>query len=295
MQRVILTMLYNYDNNKKSYNKKSYNNKKSYLSFFSLISALFFSLSLFSSCTGVINTVDPDGGTSDDGGTTEDALAEDVEVTPDTSTDPCDGIDCGVHGSCIVAGESPVCDCDEGYRPEGLSCVEEDPIDPCEGVTCGSNAHCDDGLCVCDEGYEGNPETGCTSILTEEEMARTELIDIARAELGYCEGTDDRPYMQWQPGLWCYDFVAWVYDECSYSLPSPLSLPKYYINDLPAGWHPKPGDLIKFNIQHYGMVEDVSPDGETIYTIEGNVNSCVTTRTVSQSSLEYYGYLESYF
>lgn len=249
------------------------------------------------SCTGVFTPADSDGGTSADpeGGISADGDTQDGEILQDGFFDPCDSVDCGPHGDCIAAGQSPVCDCDEGYRPDGLTCVEEEPVDPCEGVVCGDNAHCDNGLCVCDPDHEGNPETGCTPIYTQEDMVRAELVEIARAELGFCEGTHDRPYMQWQPGYWCYDFVAWVYNECSYNLPTPLSLPVHYVDNLPAGWRPKAGDLIKFNIQHYGMVEDVSEDGQTIYTIEGNVNYCVTTRTVSQSSLEYYGYLENLF
>jgi hypothetical protein len=173
--------------------------------------------------------------------------------------------------------------------------VEDDPTDPCEGVTCGTNAHCDTGVCVCDSGYEGDPETSCDPVQTQEQLVRQELVDIATAELGYCEGVDDRPYMQWQPGYWCYDFVSWVYDQCSYSLPSPLSLPTYYTDSLPQGWRPEAGDLIKYNIQHYGMVAGVSADGQTVYTIEGNVNSCVMERSTTDTSVEYYGSLENQF
>jgi hypothetical protein len=234
-------------------------------------------------------TVDPDA-TVDDDGDTVDGTPE-----PDAQPDPCDGIDCGPNGVCAVAGQSPVCECDPGYHPDGLTCVEDDPVDPCEGITCGTNAHCEDGLCVCDTGYEGDPETACDPIMTQEQQVRQELVDIAAAEVGFCEGVDDRPYMQWQPGLWCYDFVSWVYSECSYSLPSPLSLPQYDTDNLPQGWRPEPGDLIKFNIQHYGMVAEVSPDGQTVYTIEGNVNSCVMERSTSDSAVEYYGSLDSVF
>jgi hypothetical protein len=249
-------------------------------------------------CTGVVNpgeVEDGDGGVGSDAVATSDALPEDASPEPDADIDPCEGISCGAHGTCVVAGESPVCECDEGYHPEGLSCVEDDPIDPCEGVVCGDNAHCEDGLCVCDPDYEGDPQAGCTPIMTTEQTVRAELVDIATAELGYCEGVDDRPYMQLQPGLWCYDFVSWVYSQCSYGLPSPLSLPQHYTDSLPQGWRPEPGDLIKFNIQHYGMVSEVSPDGQTIYTIEGNVNSCVMSRTTSDMSVEYYGTLENEF
>ncbi len=40
--------------------------------------------------------------------------------------------------------------------------------DPCESVQCGTNAHCVQGHCVCDTGYEGDPETECTVIQTHD-------------------------------------------------------------------------------------------------------------------------------
>ena len=36
--------------------------------------------------------------------------------------------------------------------------------DPCDNVTCGTNAHCSNGSCYCDYGYEGNAYSGCTKI-----------------------------------------------------------------------------------------------------------------------------------
>jgi hypothetical protein len=208
---------------------------------------------------------------------------------------PCASVDCGAYGECVDIGGEAACDCAGGYHSEGLSCVENPPPGPCENVVCGEHAGCTDGLCECLDGYEGDPTAGCTATNPTEEAARQELVDIATAELGYCEGVDDRPYMQYQPGLWCYDFVAWVYQQSSYSLPSPLSLPKYYVGSLPGWWRPEPGDLIKFTIQHYGMVADVSPDGQIITTIEGNVNLCVMSRSTSDPSVEYYGTLDAVF
>ncbi|MDY0001174.1 MAG: EB domain-containing protein, partial [Polyangia bacterium] len=163
--------------------------------------------------------------------------------------DPCEGVSCGV-GTCVVIGQEPDCLCPTGFHAEDLSCVADPPPDPCENTQCGENAHCDHGVCICDDGYEGNPVTGCTPISTQNDLCRAELVNIAMAELGYCEGTDSRPYMQYQPGYWCYDFVAWVYEQSSCSPPSPLSLPRKTVGSLPAGWRPAPGDLIKFTIQH---------------------------------------------
>ena len=47
--------------------------------------------------------------------------------------------------------ENGICLCNEGYELKNGQCVE---IDPCRNVTCGSNEHCENGTCVCDSGYE---------------------------------------------------------------------------------------------------------------------------------------------
>ena len=206
---------------------------------------------------------------------------------------PCDGVTCSGLGTCSVVGAAAVCECELGYHADGLTCVVDPAPDPCDTVTCGANALCDLGVCVCLDGFEGNPQTGCTAIPSTEDTVRQELVDIASAELGFCEGTDQRPYMEWQPGLWCYDFVAWVYAQSSHGLPTPISLPTYAAGSLPQGWRPEAGDLIKFTIQHYGMVKSVSADGQVISTIEGNVNYCVMARSISLSDVEYFGYLDS--
>ena len=250
-----------------------------------------------------------DGTDVDAGGETiQDTLpdGQDDQVDPDTPLDPaddetagdsaevppgCEGVTCSGHGVCVSPGGTPSCQCETGYVPSGLSCE----ADPCASVTCGANARCAAGACACDEGFEGDPIAGCTPVVTTEDQVRAQLVEIARAELGMCEGVDDRPYMLYQPGLWCYDFVAWVYEQADYALPSPLSLPIYSVGSLPDGWRPEPGDLIKFTYQHYGMVAELSPDGMTITTVEGNYSSCVATRTIMDSEVEYYGSLESVF
>ena len=233
-------------------------------------------------------SVPPDGGDRDaPEGRPFDAGAEASEPWADAGPDPCLGVDCSGHGTCVVQNATAVCQCDTGYEPSGLDCV---PSDPCEGVTCGANAHCTNGVCECDQGYSGDPYTHCDSDL--ENQVRQELVDIALAELGSCEGVDDKPYMQNQPGAWCYDFVAWVYSQSSWRLPQPISLPHVAADEVPGTFLPEPGDLIKFTIQHFGMVRSVSADGHTIETVEGNVNSCVVTRTIDLSRVEYFGSLE---
>jgi hypothetical protein len=124
-------------------------------------------------------------------------------------------------------------------------------------------------------------------------MVRAELVKIAKAEVGNCEGKTSRPYMKKQPGNWCYDFVAWVYEQSGCALPSPLSLPHHAARNQSTAWQPKPGDMIKFTIQHYGMVEKVMADGR-IRTLEGNFNRCVATRDVGAEKISYYGSLEEF-
>lgn len=171
---------------------------------------------------------------------------------------------------------------------------DDDASEECDGVTCGDNAHCEADECVCDDGFEGDPYEACEPYESEEARIRQELVDIATAELGFCEGTDERPYMEQQPGQWCYDFVAWVYSQADEGLPAPINLPQMYIDSMPDDWRPAAGDLIKYNIQHYGMVASLSEDEITVYTLEGNVNYCVMERSTTDVDVSYYGTLEDW-
>ncbi len=204
----------------------------------------------------------------------------------------------------LGCGESPFAETpydDDGGDDDGADddtvgdddAGDDDAGDPCDDVVCGDNAHCEAGDCFCDDGFEGDPWTACDPIVSEEERIRAELVEIAMAEEGMCEGVDDRPYMQYQPGYWCYDFVAWVYEQADEGLPSPISLPEVWV-PVPEGWRPQPGDLIKYEIQHYGMVASLSGDELTVFTIEGNVNYCVMQRSTTDAAVEYYGTLEDW-
>ncbi len=64
-----------------------------------------------------------------------------------TDPDACDGIDCGLHGTCT----NGVCDCTDGYT--GIDCSI--PPDPCAGIDCGAHGTCQNGSCVCSDGYTG--------------------------------------------------------------------------------------------------------------------------------------------
>ncbi|MBI5531865.1 MAG: CHAP domain-containing protein [Deltaproteobacteria bacterium] len=130
---------------------------------------------------------------------------------------------------------------------------------------------------------------------SQETLVRNEILAVANAEVGYCSN-DARPYMLAQPGLWCWDFVDWVYEQAGknlgMSLPSPDDTKKIWSKSPPAGWLPEGGDLIKYWIQHYGLVETSSPDGKHLTTIEGNYNDCVVKVDRARSEVNWFGSLD---
>ena len=78
------------------------------------------------------------------------------------AANPCEGVTCSGHGSCIVtASNEAFCACDQGYRREGTSCVLTTAT--CSGVNCGQNGFCvitsaNQPLCVCNQGYHWDGE-----------------------------------------------------------------------------------------------------------------------------------------
>ncbi len=97
---------------------------------------------------------------------------------------------------------------------------------------------------------------------------------------------------------WCSEFVSWVYRAGGYSL-SPVDDPEWvigtsrelrrwfrrrgrWISHQDPGWDcfvPSPGDYVRYNYRnkggHSGIVLRVSHNGDTLYTVEGNVNTMV--------------------
>ena len=82
---------------------------------------------------------------------------------------------CGVDdsactGPCVgvICGPNAHCEdgdcfCDNGY--EGNPILGCDPTDPCSGVTCGTNAYCFEGECHCQNGYDGDPMVACVAVV----------------------------------------------------------------------------------------------------------------------------------
>jgi hypothetical protein len=118
--------------------------------------------------------------------------ADGLTCVPD-ATDPCEGVTCSGHGSCVPDGEgAAACDCETGYLPEGLECVWVDILcgnglvedgeqcDPPDGVTCdpfcqliqtvpgpvghpcGVAADCLGNYCIADG--DGWPDGYCTQV-----------------------------------------------------------------------------------------------------------------------------------
>lgn len=95
-----------------------------------------------------------------------------------------DGEDTDVHWDAVDTGDAdagsddtsdpedssdPDVTSDTGDSSDTEDTTDEDtgPTDPCEGVTCGANASCEDGQCICDAGFAGDPDQGCDPIETD--------------------------------------------------------------------------------------------------------------------------------
>lgn len=98
---------------------------------------------------------------------------------------PCVPSQCGPNSQCRVIGTEYACSCKPNYigrppncRPEctqnsecpsNKACKNEQCIDPCPGA-CGQNAMCNvinhNSVCTCNPGYEGNPSSVCTPVIT---------------------------------------------------------------------------------------------------------------------------------
>ena len=106
---------------------------------------------------------------------------------PPVPLNPCLADPCGPFSQCRSQRGIAACACLRGYigippncRPEcvlhsecpgNLACLGEKCRDPCPGA-CGPYAECEvinhNAVCRCQQGYEGDPFTGCRRITTRE-------------------------------------------------------------------------------------------------------------------------------
>lgn len=68
--------------------------------------------------------------------------------------------DCGIDADCLGTIDFSTCQCGPPLTStDNINCV-----DLCDGRTCGINQRCDinTGNCVCDDGFNVNPNGGCS-------------------------------------------------------------------------------------------------------------------------------------
>lgn len=100
-----------------------------------------------------------------------------------TERPSCTPSPCGPNSRCQLLASGPACSCLPGYigsppacRPEctinsecpaSLACLRQKCEDPCPG-SCGIDANCHVlnhvAVCVCNEGYTGDPFTRCLTV-----------------------------------------------------------------------------------------------------------------------------------
>lgn len=76
-------------------------------------------------------------------------------------TDKCQDVICGDNAHCNT--DTGACICNDGFTGDPITGCTASTL--CENVTCGDNAHCNPntGTCICDDGFVGDPITGCTA------------------------------------------------------------------------------------------------------------------------------------
>ena len=87
-----------------------------------------------------------------------------------TDVNECIGNACGMNAVCLNTVGSFDCRCQAGFtgnpfqmcmpvNPQDQGCALDPSLceDACTGVVCGPNAVCDEGKCICVQGFSGNP------------------------------------------------------------------------------------------------------------------------------------------
>jgi len=94
---------------------------------------------------------------------------------------PCYGFDCGENGNCVVDSlDRATCDCMPGFI--GELC---DQVDLCFEVACFENSTCQNGVCECNQGYEGD---SCTIEIRAKLLGNYSVQNSCLPDMSYtCE------------------------------------------------------------------------------------------------------------
>ncbi len=128
----------------------------------------------------------------------------------------------------------------------------------------------------------------------------SKILNIARGELGYKEGTNNNTKYGADYGLnynpWCQMFIWWIAQKAGIGediIPKTASCPTAYRwfknkGQVVSASEAKAGDIVFFqwngskNADHVGIVEVVN--SSIITTIEGNYNNMVARRNINKSN-----------
>jgi len=199
---------------------------------------------------------------------------EDAPPTTPRRRNPCTGVTCGGHGACIDEVEDAFCFCEDGYAASGTTCL---------------------------------PAPRTAAVVTASSVGLT-IVQIAVAEdghdlasVGAIRSLPPGPLRQYvrAGGLWCSDFVSWVYRaagvpftggyEGGWMLPNNVAIQRWFqrqgawIARGPQGFgtfQPRPGDYVRIDTptwSHSAIVRYV--EGDILYAVEGNAGGHVHLTT----------------
>ncbi|MBX3275723.1 MAG: CHAP domain-containing protein [Sandaracinaceae bacterium] len=199
-----------------------------------------------------------------------------VAATARAQPDACAEVTCSGHGECMLEDREPLCFCEEGYAAEGLRCVRAAPS-------------------PADERARRSSSIGARIVMIASAEGGRWLPGVGRDLAEY----PGRLAQYLKPGgLWCSEFVSWVYRaagvpftsgyEGGWLLTTNVAVERWFaragrwIANGTAAWarfSPRPGDYLRFRTDrhgHSGIVRYVA--GDTLYTVEGNSRGQVRLR-----------------
>ncbi len=66
----------------------------------------------------------------------------------------------------------------DATEPDATTEPDADPQDPCAAIFCGETAVCQEGVCVCREGFEEDPVDGCVPVATPDPLFASHEIGV---------------------------------------------------------------------------------------------------------------------